>query len=399
MSGRGSGIEVLVVGAGFGRDFLPLYQSHPLVSEVGLCDVSPAALAEVGDAWGVQTRYTSLEEALASGRWDAVHLLSPVRFHVEQTLAVLGSGRACASAVPMATSLDDVHRVLDAEARGRSAYMMMETALYAREFRYAAALRDAGALGRLSYLRGAHMQDLDGFPPYWMGYAPMTYATHIVAPLVALAGARAREVVCFGTGVLQESHRGEGGNPFPIETALFALDTADPLVAHVTLSFFENARAYTEGFDVYGDLGALEWPSIEGEGPVVYAAGPSDGARRGRPITREVVDVPDRFDGLPEELHRFVRRTTYAPPYGAPEQTIEAWHGGSHAFLAAEFIAAVHEGRPSAIDGARAASITAPGIVAHASALAGGARLEIPDYGAVPFAGEPSSRHVRHSDA
>lgn len=86
MSGRGSGIEVLVVGTGFGRDFLP-------------------------------------------------DLLSPVRFHVEQTLAVLGSGRACASAVPMATSLDDVHRVLDAEARGRSAHLMMETADYARESR------------------------------------------------------------------------------------------------------------------------------------------------------------------------------------------------------------------------------------------------------------------------
>lgn len=385
MSGRGSGIEVLVVGAGFGRDFLPLYQSHPLVSEVGLCDVSPAALAEVGDAWGVTARYASLEDALASGRWDAVHVLSPVRFHVEQTLAVLGSGRACASAVPMATSLDDVHRVLDAETRGRSAYMMMETALYSREFRHARALRDAGALGRISYLSGAHMQDLDGYPSYWLGYPPMAYATHVVAPLVALAGARTHEVVCFGTGTLLPQHRGDG-NPFPIESALFRLDTVEPLVAQVTLSFFENARAYTEGFNVYGDRGALEWPSVEGEGPVSYAAGPPDGTRRGRPIAREVADVPDRLDELPEELRRFVRRATYAPPNGAPDQVIEAWHGGSHPFLVAEFVAAVHEGRSAAIDGARAASITAPGIVAHASAMSEGARLGIPDYGAVPFA-------------
>lgn len=373
-------IEVLVVGAGFGRDFLPLYERHPEVSAVGLVEPDGARRRAIADAFGADADYASLDDALATGRWDAVHLLSPVRFHVDQTLAVLTSGRSCASAVPMATTLDGIDRVTDAAAAAAGRYMMMETALYQREYLHALHLRDSGALGRLTYLSGAHMQDLDGFPPYWMGYAPMQYATHIVAPLLGLADARAEAVVCFGSGELLPAHRGEGGNPYPLESALFRLDTPSPLSAQVTLSFFENARAYTEGFNVYGDRGAIEWPSIEGDPAVVYTAGPQDGAHRGRPVARDEVDVPDRAEHLPDALRRFTRAGRYAPPGGRPELEYHAWHGGSHPHLVHEFVRAVVDDREAALGPARAASVTAPGIVAHESALQGGRMLEIPRY-------------------
>lgn len=359
-------IEVLVVGAGFGRDFLPLYRDHPLVGAVGICDIRMDAASALAAEHRLDAVYGSLDDALASGRWDAVHLATPVRFHVEQTLAVLATGRACASAVPMATSLDGIARVMDAAAQG--IYMMMETSLYHREYLQALELRDAGELGRISYLSGAHMQDLDGFPSYWMGYAPMEYATHIVAPILGLAAAPAISVSCLGSGRLLPSHRGDGSNPFPIESALFRLGGSGGLAAQVTMSFFENARLYTEGFNVYGDRGAIEWPSIESGPSVIYRAGPQDGATKGRAIDRREVLAPDRTDTLPEALR----------PWASGRS-----HGGSHPHLAHEFVSAVHEGRPSAINETVAATITAPGIVAHQSALQGGAPLAIPQYGTV----------------
>jgi hypothetical protein len=57
-----------------------------------------------------------------SGRGSGVEVLV-----AEQRFAVLGSGRARASVVLLATSCDDAHRVLDAEARGRSAHPTGET--------------------------------------------------------------------------------------------------------------------------------------------------------------------------------------------------------------------------------------------------------------------------------
>jgi predicted dehydrogenase len=370
-------IDLLIVGAGFGHEFLHLYREHPLVGEVGLCDLRADAVASFAASHGLDATYSSLDDALASGRWDAVHIATPVHLHVEQTIAVLASGRACASAVPMATSLDGIARVMDAAADGT--YMMMETALYQREYLHALALRDSGALGRIGYLSGAHMQDLDGFPQYWMGYAPMQYATHIIAPLLGLASTVAESVSCLGSGRLLPSHAGDGTNPFPIESALFRLAGDERLAAQVTMSFFENARSYSEGFNVYGDLGALEWPSVEGGPAVTYTAGPQDGAHRGRPIERSELRVRDRVEDLPAELRRFTRPGEWTPQ-GLPPVRVEAWHGGSHPHLVHEFVSAVHEGRASAIDERVAASVTAPGIVAHESALLGGAMLEVPRY-------------------
>ncbi|WP_311245900.1 Gfo/Idh/MocA family oxidoreductase [Microbacterium sp. WCS2018Hpa-23] len=373
-------IDVLVVGAGFGRDFVPLYALHPEVHRVGLVEPDARRRETVSAELGVDAEHSSLDEALAGGLWDAVHLLSPVRFHVEQTLQVLASGRSCASAVPMATTLDDIARVIDAASASAGRYMMMETALYQREYLHALHLRETGALGRLTYLSGAHMQDLDGFAPYWMGYAPMEYATHIVAPLLGIAGVTARCVRCLGSGALQDSHRGANGNLFPLESALFTLSGREPLVAQVTVSFFENARSYTEGFNVYGERGALEWPSIEGGPVVMHAAGPSDGAAHGRPITRAEISPPDRYGTMPEALRPHTRRHLYRPPDGRPAVQLHAWHGGSHPHLVHEFVSAVAHGRPPSIDSRRAATITAPGVVAHLSALRGGAELSIPQY-------------------
>jgi predicted dehydrogenase len=372
-------VEVLVVGAGFGRGFLPLYLSHPEVDRVGLCDIGPHADSTAAEV-GITDVYRDLSEALATGRWDAVHIATPVSLHVPQTLEVLASGRACGSAVPMATSLDDIDRVLDAV--GNSGYMMMETALYQREYFYACAERDAGRLGELSYLTGAHMQDLDGYPAYWMGFPPMQYATHVVAPVLGLTGARVASVSCRGSGRLGPQHRGDGANPFPVESALLELvdgDAAGPLTAQITMSFFENARSYTEGFSVYGEFAALEWPSIEGDPLVVHRSGVQDGATRGRASTRELVHPPDRLDLLPDELASFVRTSLWTPP-GLAAVEVDASHGGSHPHLVHEFVSSVMSGRRSAIDERRAAAITAPGIVAHQSALRSGEVLPVPQY-------------------
>lgn len=201
-------IDLLVAGAGFGHEFLHLCREHSLVGEVGLCDLRADAVAIFAASHGLDATCSSLDDALASGRWDAVHIAPPVHPHVEQTLAVLASGRECASAVPMATSLDGIARVMDAAADGT--YLMMATAFYQREYLHTFALRGSGALSRIGYLSGAHMQDLEGFPPYWLGCAPMQYAIDIVAPLLGLAGAVAESVSCLGSGRLLPSHARDG---------------------------------------------------------------------------------------------------------------------------------------------------------------------------------------------
>ena len=55
-------------------------------------------------------------------------------------------------------------------------------------------------------------------------------------------------------------------------------------------------------------------------------------------------------------------------------------HGGSHGYLTNEFIMALVEEREPLIDVYEGIAMTAPGIVAHQSALKNGERLTIPNF-------------------
>ncbi len=58
----------------------------------------------------------------------------------------------------------------------------------------------------------------------------------------------------------------------------------------------------------------------------------------------------------------------------------DSGHGGSSVFLCAEFIEALLSDRQPAIDLAGSIAMTAPGIVAHQSAMQGGAQLDVPSF-------------------
>lgn len=373
-----SALTVVVVGLGFGRDFLPLYRNHPDVGRVGVCDADPERLREIGDQHAVDLRYDSLEQVLADVGVDAVHLLTPVPHHARQVLACLAAGKHVACAVPMATSLADAEAILAAQRETGLVYMMMETAVYGREYLYARQLRDDGDLGSLTFLRGYHLQDLEGFPTYWWGFPPMHYVTQALSPLLGLAQASATSVRCLGSGRVPAAEQRDDDNPWAMETAVFRLDR-DDLAAEVTMGFHRVGRAYQEGFSVYGHGGGFEWEQLDGEGAVRFTMQPPPAGGRGRPALAERVDVPDFAHLLPSELRRFTRRTTDDPGDG---RTVEvgAGHGGSHPHLVHEFVSAVVQGRAPAVDAATAARFTVPGICAHASAMAEGEVVEIPAF-------------------
>lgn len=359
-------MRIAVVGLHFGAAFAPIYQQHPSVSRVLLCDRDEALLHQIGERLGIAAsdRFTRLEHLLDADVCDAVHLLTPVPLHVSQTLAVLSAGKHCACAVPMATDLADLRRILEAQKRSGTNYMMMETAVYTREFLFAQELYARGELGALTFLRGTYYQDLEGdYPAYWRAQPPMHYATHAVAPLLALAGTRAERVCCLGSGRLRSDIQQPDGNVFPLQTAIFRLADTD-VAAEVTRSWFQTARAYTEAFSIYGDQGGFEWQQLEHEDPLLFTLEPVQPSRRGRGVRSVRVQPPARPDLLPDALAQFA----------------DGGHGGSHPHLVHEFVRSIVEKRPPRIDALTSADWTAPGLCAHESALRDGEPVAVPDF-------------------
>ena len=375
-------LKVAVVGLRFGGEFPPIYRDHPDVSQVVICDQNQDLLRVYGDKFGFENRYSDFEQLL-SADLDAVHIVTNIHTHHDLTIRALGAGLHTASTVPMATTLKQLEDILMACKTSGKNYMMMETAVYTFQFLCTQQLLKEGRIGRIQFLRGTHFQDMEGWPAYWHGLPPMHYATHAISPLLCLAGARATEVQCLGSGWMRDELKKQYGNPYPVETAIFRLDK-DGLAAEASRSLFHVAREYVEGFTVFGDKASVEM-NIEQEVPYLYEfsnpLAENLSNQRGREIRVSKLEYPDFTARLPESIRKFTKRHTILDPAN-PHQSITQGgeHHGSHPHLVHEFVSSILENRKPAIDAATAANWTAAGICAHESAMKLGERVTIPDF-------------------
>lgn len=361
-------VRIAIAGLGFGSEFIPIYQAHPDADLVAVCQRTEEKLHKTADAFGVPGRYTSFEAMLADPNIDAVHINTPIPDHADQTIKALAAGKHVACTVPMATTLDECRSIVRAVRQTGLSYMMMETVVYSREFLHVLSLLQDGTLGRVQFLRGAHYQEMAGWPGYWEGLPPMHYATHAVSPVLALAGALAESVVCQGSGRISDELTGHYGSPFAVESALLKLRNS-PVAAEVARSLFQTAHQYAESFTVFGEHATFEWEQTRDSGHVLHVG---EEPRR--------IEIPDFAHLLPAQIAPFTTRGVYDADNEHLSFVQGAGHGGSHPHLAHEFVRSIVEERPARIDAVTAANWTAVGICAHQSAMAGGARVEVPDF-------------------
>ncbi len=370
---------VVLCGLGFGGAFVPIYRDHPNVKFLGIYDTDKDEMKRTAEFFGIKRLYNSFEEILNDAEVDAVHIVTPIPSHEELAVRVLESGRHCACTVPMSMTLDGIREIVKAQKKSGKIYMLMETTLYTRQFMYAKELFTTGQLGRIQLLRGCHYQDMENWPEYWRGLPPMYYATHAMSPISALAGSRINKVVCYGSGTMRAELRDRYGNPFPAESALLKYDNG--LTGEVTRTLFETARTYLEGFYVYGSKASLEWGFRDDDDLIM--TGLIKTGHRGFDTPIERVHSPAVYDMLPESIRRYtVASGEYDPKQ--PEKSLSSGaaggHHGSHPHLVNEFVMSIIEERDPAVSLDFACNISAAGILAHASALAGGKEIEIPEF-------------------
>jgi len=365
-------ITVVIVGMGFGKEFIPIYQQHPNIEAVGICTRNPETLRELKEKFNLSDDliFTDFEEVVKREDVDAIHVVTPVPEHAKMTLASLNANKHTACTIPMAMTVEDCKAIVEAKRKANKVYMMMETALYTREFLYGLKLAESGQLGRIQFVRGSHIQDMsmEGWADYWKGYPPMLNGTHAISPLLRINNTLAESVVCHGSGQLSEDLANRYNSPFAVETATFKLKNSD-VVAEATRSLFDVVRQYRESYDVYGTKMSFEWEQLQDEEHVIFDGG--ENASR--------IDVPDTDDLLIPEIASFTKREKIDDPNHVSFLQ-GAGHGGSHPHLVQEFVAAIVEGRDSAVDAEVAANYTLAGICAHESAMKGGIRVEIPTF-------------------
>ncbi len=361
--------NVAIIGLGFGAEFIPIYQRHPLANMYAICQRNEEKLQLVADAFKIEKAYTDYDQLLKDPLVDVVHINTPIQNHAEQSLKALRAGKHVACTVPMATSVEDCRLIVEAVKETGCMYMMMETVVYSREFLFVKEMYQRGEMGRLQFLRASHQQEMAGWPGYWEGLPPMHYATHCVGPVVALAGKDAGSVSCVGSGRIDEHLIPKYGSPFAIESCHIQFRDSD-LSAEVTRSLFNTARQYRESFDVYGSKKSFEWTLVEHEQSVVHTG-----------EIPERVSIPDYAHLLPESIQSFTTGGVYDGDNNQHLSFIQgSGHGGSHPHLVHEFLTALAEKRQPFPNAKQSANITCVGILAHESALNGGVKMDMPEF-------------------
>jgi predicted dehydrogenase len=391
-------ISIGIVGAGqFSKSFATLWHRHPNVGGIRVTDLIPERAEQLAAQLDGAEAAESFEALLASDV-DAVAIFTQRWTHGPLVLAALEAGKHVYSAVPMATTLTDIEAIIDAVRRTGLTYMMGETSYYNPATVFAREKVRAGAFGQVFYSEGDYVHDMDlGFYAAYQysggedwkstaSYPPMLYPTHAIGGVLGAVPARAVSVSCLGV----EDRRGDGvfdrevsqfGNSFSNATALFELSDGGAMRTNEMRRVGYPAPIRESRFRFFGTEASFEqlaYQSVWND-----KADSFDISQRFIPSRQDDHDgdlsdvdpaLREAFSSGSAEVHD--RRRLPASFEDAPNG-----HEGSHHFLADDFVRAVVTGESAPVDAHRAALFTAPGIVAHESALAGGQRLSIPDFG------------------
>lgn len=373
-------IRIGVVGGGFGASFY--WHEHPNCLVTGVTDLRPERRKYLREVYKCDQVYDSMEIMLKQARdIDAVAVFTEAPNHVPHCLAALDAGKHVICAVPAAMNLEECQQLVDKVKQTGLTYMMAETSYYKQSTITARKWYQQGKFGDLYYCEaeyhhpgplypqpGSLYIDKNGEPNWRFQYPPMLYATHTNAMLTAVTGERLVEVSCYG--VENEATRKRDNaydNPFCNATAMYKTDRGHGFRGS---QYWNGAVNITVRAAWYGLKSSFLMQTPYGQPPTVVTArdktSRDDAGFQFQEPQLETIDVPKWYatDMLPKPLR-----------HG------RGGHDGSHPFLTHEFVDALLTERRPAIDVYEALAYTAPGIVAHQSALKDGDQLRIPDFG------------------
>jgi predicted dehydrogenase len=371
--GTGKTIRMAVVGGGFGATFH--WHEHPHCQVTAVTDLYPQRRERLVQRYGCNNVYDSLEEMIQKEKnVDAVAVFSGAPDHPKHVKMCMENGWHVVSAVPACTRLEEAAMLKELKEKTGLRYMMAESSWYRQECIFARNMFREGFFGELFYTEAEYYHDMgdlqkaltdksglpfnpDGSRSWRWGYPPMLYPTHSLGFLVGVSGERIVKVSCLGWRGNSEELRDHPfmtdnvyRNPFYSGSSLMLTNQGHAC----RVNEFRRCVAHGERAQWFGDSATLYMAIGDLHGNLENV----------RDKGMQPAPVPEywKSDMLPEPMRH------------------DSGHGGSAAFISAEFINALLEDREPEVDLYKSLAMTVPGIVAHQSALKDGQQMEVPQF-------------------
>jgi predicted dehydrogenase len=225
----GAPLRLGVAGLGYwGPNLARNFAAIAGVALVWLCDGDPSALGRVAAAHPAARATGDLQDLLDDPALDAVVLATPVPTHADLAERVLAAGKHCFVEKPLATTVADAQRAVDAAERAGRILMVGHLLEHHPGLRALKDLVDTGELGEeIFYIYGNRLN---------LGKlradenALWSLGAHDVSVVLALAGEEPVEVGAHGASYVREG----------VEDVVFCfLRFGSGLVAHLHLSWLD----------------------------------------------------------------------------------------------------------------------------------------------------------------
>lgn len=354
--------RVGIVGLSRGRGFVDVFAAHPRVEVSALCDLNESLLAELGEAFSLpdSSLHTDYESFLNTDT-DIVIIATPIPEHTAHTIAALEAGKHALCEQTVAYTVAECEQVVETVKRTGKQYMMAENYCYFDYVRKWKDLVASGSIGDIYYAEGEYIHEImdllvDEKSGTWFWRherPPIWYCAHTLGPVLTLMDDRIVKACGLTTGFNRAPTYTDHPGFLDFEIGLFK--TAKGKVVKILRSQ-TAARPHMVWYSLYGTKGHLE----NGRDPL--------GDNTGLYYSDDSMQTYDSA----ERMH-----CTDSDPLAPPEAR-RGGHGTSEYYLIRDFLDAVeHNVRPP-IDAVRSTDLTIPGIVAHESAMKGGAWLDVP---------------------
>jgi len=190
--------NVGVVGVGVGKSHIEAYQAHPARFTVqAVMSVPVDAAAAVAEEYNITHVATDFDAMCARDDIDIIDLCTPNSLHTPQALQALAAGKHVVVEKPVAGSLADIDRLIEAEAASNKRLMPIFQYRYGNGIQKLKALRDAELTGPayLTTIETLWRRRPEYYAVPWRG----KWETEMGGALITLA-IHAHDALCFILG-------------------------------------------------------------------------------------------------------------------------------------------------------------------------------------------------------
>lgn len=392
-------MRVAVVGCGeFSQHFIPLFKMHPVVEKVFVCDLIEERAKKYSEKFELEI-IKDFETILERDDVNTVAVFTQRHTHADIVVRALEHGKAVYSAVPMAVTVEDCKKILDAVERTGNLYMMGETCVYYPSSMYCKEANEQGKFGNFVYGESQYFHDLSHFHSDFLAdrrssaVPPFFYPTHSTAMILHATGSTVTKVTAFGYVDKEENTPFAVGenhwdNVFSNEYSLMQLKNGGVArVCECRRIGYKAPSSFVSGF--YGTQGSYQFNNAQ---------------HLVTKLTKKGVDISDVSDYVnpkamtenknDEKFKQDVANHVYQWNNFAPVQQKEAdrlpesfkehpeinGHMASHQLMIDDFCTCFANKTEPYVNARRAAQFTVPGLIAHESALLGGVPLDVPEF-------------------